>query len=115
MSGSISQSQDNVGNVPNGTDNSTKGDRTPDNNVKMGRMTQRRTAYDFLKDGKYSANRKGEVNGRGDPYARDFTQGARDLVKDAGDAVGDMGREIGGAVKNTGKGIGQSVRGMMSR
>jgi hypothetical protein len=94
-----------------GTSSSMNGSQS---NARMGRMTQRRTAYDFLKDGTYSADRKGEVNGSWDPYAKDFTQGARDLVKDAGDAVGDMGREIGGTVKNAGRGIGQSVRGMMS-
>ena len=71
-----------------------------------GDTAQRRTAYDYLRDGRYRADEDGRVNGKSDPTARDFTQGARDMVRDAGDAVGDLGRSIGGAVG----GLGGSAR-----
>ena len=72
----------------------------------------RRTAYDYLKDSRYSADDDGQVNGSWDPAARDFTQGARDLVRDAGDAVGDMGRDMGRAVGDVGRNVRNAVRDM---
>lgn len=77
-----------------------------------GRTAHRRTAYDYLNDGKYAADRKGRVNGAWDPMARDFTQGARDLVKDAGDAVMDMGRDVGRTVGDMGRNVRSAVRDM---
>ena len=60
-----------------------------------------RSAYDYLEDGRYSADANGRVYGsRNDNMGRDLTQGARDLIRGAGDAIGDVGRGIGDAARD---------------
>jgi len=81
--------------------------------VNDGYKATRRTAYDYLHDGRYAADEDGEVNGRWDPAARDFTQGARDLLRDAGAAVGDAGRAVGDAVDGVGNGLRNAAGGTM--
>ncbi len=59
-----------------------------------GYSATRRTAYDYLNDGRYAADGNGMVNGRWNTATRDLTQGARDLVRGAGNAVGDVGAGV---------------------
>lgn len=66
---------------------------------------QRRTAYDYLNDGRYVAKDNGELNSKSQSTVRDFTQDARDLMRDTGEAVGDAGRAVGDAIDRLGGGV----------
>lgn len=59
-----------------------------------GYTATRRTAYDYLNDGRYAANENGQVSGRVNTAGRDLTQGARDLVRGAGNTIDDVGTGI---------------------
>ena len=52
---------------------------------------KRRTAYDYLQDGKYATDRTGRVKDNG---RTDLTQGARDLIREGTDAVRRAGRDV---------------------
>lgn len=65
-----------------------------------GYTATRRTAYDYLNDGRYAANGNGQVSGRVNAAGRDLTQGARDLVRGAGNAVGDVGAGVRNATND---------------
>ena len=65
-----------------------------------GYTATRRTAYDYLNDGRYAANGNGQVNGRVNAAGRDLTRGARDLVRGAGNAVGNVGTGIQNATND---------------
>jgi len=76
----------------------------------------RRSAYDYLNDGKYEAGKDGMIRDRSD-LGKDLTQGARDLIRDAKELgrdmardVGDAARSAGQAAKDTGKAAGNTVR-----
>ena len=75
-----------------------------------GYTATRRTAYDYLNDGRYAANGNGQVNGQWNTAGRDLTQGARDLVRGAGNAIGDVGRGVGNAVGDVGLGVQNAAR-----
>ena len=75
-----------------------------------GSTTTRRTAYDYLNDGRYAADGNGQVNGRWNTAGQDLTQGARDLVRGAGNAIGDVGRGVGNAVGDVGRGVQNAAR-----
>ena len=64
---------------------------------------RRRTAYDYLNDGKYQADDEGKVKDRGSELGRDLTQGARDLIRDAKDLGRDMARDVGDAARSAGQ------------
>ena len=113
-SGSVNSSGSGSGNMSGSSAGSGSGsaNRTS-RSVNDGYKATRRTAYDYLHDGRYAADEDGEVNGRWDPAARDFTQGARDLLRDAGAAVGDAGRAVGDAVDGVGNGLRNAAGGTM--
>ena len=67
--------------------------------------TQRRTAYDYLNDGRYEAGKDGQVDGKTSSAARDYTQDARDLMRDTGEAIGDAGKAVGDAMDRLGGGV----------
>ena len=75
-----------------------------------GYTATRRTAYDYLNDGRYAADGNGQVNGRWNTAGQDLTQGARDLVRGAGNAIGDVGRGVGNAVGDVGRGVQNAAR-----
>lgn len=52
---------------------------------------KRRTAYDYLQDGKYATDRTGKVKDNG---GTDLTQGARDLIREGTDAMRRAGRDV---------------------
>lgn len=70
-----------------------------------GHTTQRRTAYDYLNDGRYEAGKDGQVDGKTSSAARDYTQDARDLMRDTGEAIGDAGKAVGDAMDRLGGGV----------
>lgn len=80
-----------------------------------GQAAQRRTAYDYLNDGHYAAGKNGQVDGKTDGMARDYTQDARDLMRDTGEAVGDAGRAVGDALDELGGGVRDVTRDIMDR
>ena len=69
------------------------------------KAAQRRTAYDYLNDGRYAADKDGQVDGKTNSAARDFTQDARDLMRDSEKAVGDAGKAVGDAIDRLGGGV----------
>lgn len=75
--------------------------------------TQRRTAYDYLHDGRYRADGSGDVDGNMDNGTRDLTQGARDMIRGAGDAIGDAGNAVTGAVGKLGRDLRDMTRSNM--
>lgn len=89
-----------------GSGSQTRNSRTSYN----GYTATRRTAYDYLDDGRYDANGDGQVNGQWNTAGRDLTQGARDLVRGAGNAIGDVGRGVGNAVGDVGLGVQNAAR-----
>ena len=89
-----------------GSGSQTRNSRTSYN----GYTATRRTAYDYLNDGRYAANGNGQVNGQWNTAGRDLTQGARDLVRGAGNAIGDVGRGVGNAVGDVGLGVQNAAR-----
>lgn len=89
-----------------GSGSQTRNSRTSYN----GYTATRRTAYDYLNDGRYDANGDGQVNGQWNAAGRDLTQGARDLVRGAGNAIGDVGRGVGNAVGDVGRGVQNAAR-----
>ena len=89
-----------------GSGSQTQNSRTSYN----GYTATRRTAYDYLNDGRYAANGNGQVNGQWNTAGRDLTQGARDLVRGAGNAIGDVGRGVGNAVGDVGLGVQNAAR-----
>ena len=69
-----------------------------------------RSAYDYLEDGHYSAERTGKIRDRAGRAQRDFTQDVRDMLDDTEKAAKDMGRDVknagekaAGDVKNAAK------------
>ena len=89
-----------------GSGSQTRNSRTSYN----GYTATRRTAYDYLNDGRYAADGNGQVNGQWNTAGRDLTQGARDLVRGAGNAIGDVGRGVGNAVGDVGLGVQNAAR-----
>lgn len=91
---------------------------TNDNSETQARRSsmRRRTAYDYLNDGRYEAGKDGMIRNR-DSIGKDLTQGARDLIRDAKDLGRDMARDAGDAVrdagqaaKDTGKAVGDGLK-----
>ena len=74
---------------------------------------QRRTAYDYLHDGRYRADGSGDVDGNMNNGTRDLTQGARDMIRGAGNAIGDAGNAVTGAVGKMGRDLRNMTRSNM--
>ena len=64
---------------------------------------RRRTAYDYLNDGKYRAGEDGKVSRRGSELGKDLTQGARDLIRDARELGRDMAKDAEKGVRSAGR------------
>lgn len=91
--------------------NGANGTQTAPNNTTDTRRTSaiHRSAYDYLKDGRYRADEDGTVrDGQGTP--NDMTQGARNFMQDTADTTKKAGSRIGNAAKDVGEGIGDAVR-----
>lgn len=58
-----------------------------------------RSAYDYLEDGHYSAERTGKIRDRAGRAERDFTQDVRDMLGDTEKAAKDIGQDV----KNAGE------------
>ena len=75
---------------------------------------RRRTAYDYLNDGKYRADDDGKVSDRGSELGRDLTQGARDLIRDAKELGREMAGDVGDAARSAGQAAKDTVRDALS-
>ena len=53
-----------------------------------------RSAYDYLEDGHYSAERTGKIRNRAGRAQRDFTQDVRDMLGDTEKAAKDIGQDV---------------------
>ena len=62
----------------------------------------RRTAYDYLNDGRYEAGTDGMIRDRSS-LGKDLTQGARELIQDAKALGRDMARDVGDAARSAGR------------
>lgn len=60
----------------------------------------RRTAYDYLKDGKYATDEAGRVKPDKNKTGNDLTQGARDLIRDGANAVRRAGQDVGNMTRD---------------
>ena len=73
---------------------------TVDQNPQRRRTTlQRRSTYDFLRDGKYAADQTGRVRSTKTPGS-DLTQSARDMIREGTDAVRRAGRDVTDAARD---------------
>lgn len=91
--------------------NGANGTRTAPNNTTDTRRTStiHRSAYDYLKDGRYRADEDGKVqDGQGTPG--DMTQDARNFMQDTENTTKKAGNRIGNAARDVGEGVGDAVR-----
>ena len=109
--------QDEIGNGDAITNDNSSTQAGPESRT-AGRSSvyPRRSAYDYLNDGRYEAGKDGMIRDRSN-LGRDLTQGARDLIRDARELgrdmardVGDAARSAGEAARDTGKAAGDTVR-----
>ena len=79
--------------------NSQNGSNSQSGQASTNRTSASRRYMDgYLDDGRYYANADGQVNGGS--VARDFTQGARDMMRGVGDAAADVGRDVDRAARD---------------
>lgn len=87
--------------VPDGVTPEVRGTgRTSDQNGQRPRTTmQRRSTYDFLRDGKYAADQNGRVRSTKTP-GNDLTENARDMIRQGTEAVRRVGRDVTEATRD---------------